>query len=136
MLLIIDLQDACYSAACRGLTPQGKGAERWLSGLPDLSTGSLTMMGLWRWKCTMQATSALVAGWNMACRMFLQGQCRRWRESAHTAQDNTQEHQERHILQGAGAFAKSTLLQVTCLKTLIQLCKLFFAQSATTSDLQ
>ena len=29
------------------------------------------MMGLSRWKCTMQATSCLVAGWNMACRMFL-----------------------------------------------------------------
>ena len=31
-----------------------------------------TMMGLCRWKCTMQATSDLVAFWNSACRMFLQ----------------------------------------------------------------
>ena len=34
--------------------------------------GSPTMMGLCRWKCTMQATSDLVAFWNRACRMFLQ----------------------------------------------------------------
>ena len=30
------------------------------------------MMGLCRWKWTMQATSDLVAFWNSACRMFLQ----------------------------------------------------------------
>ena len=32
-----------------------------------------TMMGLCRWKWTMQATSDLVAFWNRACRIFLQG---------------------------------------------------------------
>ena len=30
------------------------------------------MIGLCRWKCTMQATSDLVAFWNRACRIFLQ----------------------------------------------------------------
>ena len=85
VLLNRDLQGACCNAACRGLKILGKRVERWLSELIDMGIGALTMMGLWRWKCTMQATSALVAGWNMACRMFLQGQRRRWRESAHTA---------------------------------------------------
>ena len=62
-----------------------------------MGIGALTMMGLWRWKCTMQATSALVAGWNMACRMFLQGHCKLWRGvCAHCSKQQARMPREAH----------------------------------------